>query len=428
MKKKIAIIGGGIAGLAAAWRLGKAGMETAVFEAENRPGGRACSVCNAGAVFDLGAWTFTAGSRVHQLALEAGLDREIVSIPVTVGRHVKGRLRACHLQKPLSPVSGRVFSAAELFSCLRMMRMSLMNRENIPDEPVSVWAGRHFPPAFIRDVLAPLAGLYFLQSPDTLSRDALLGTISYLSRIHLHSFQSGMGELTDFLAARVPVRTQAKVEHLVLSQQEIRIAGPGFEEKADGLILALPLPEALRLLQKWMGKEALHAAEWPYASSMSVHFLLKNRWSVTALQILPPLGKGNLICGLTMERAKYAGRVPKGYEAVTLYARPECVPDLMQVSDKEICRIFAAELKQWTGIPENSIEYRHVQQWKHAAAFCDPDVPQRLQALRKGFETLLRIAPIWLAGDFFGSSGLDGSVQSADQAVSACMKYFAAHI
>ena len=38
--KKIAIIGAGITGLAAAWRLQRAGMSFVLFEASSRPGGR----------------------------------------------------------------------------------------------------------------------------------------------------------------------------------------------------------------------------------------------------------------------------------------------------------------------------------------------------------------------------------------------------
>lgn len=53
----VAIIGGGIAGLATAARLQAAGLSTIVFEAHNKPGGCAGYFCRHGFSFDVGATT-----------------------------------------------------------------------------------------------------------------------------------------------------------------------------------------------------------------------------------------------------------------------------------------------------------------------------------------------------------------------------------
>ena len=55
MKKRIAVIGAGIAGLGCAYVLQKAGFEVTVFEKNPRVGGRMSSRTKNGYVFDLGA-------------------------------------------------------------------------------------------------------------------------------------------------------------------------------------------------------------------------------------------------------------------------------------------------------------------------------------------------------------------------------------
>ncbi|MCP4693618.1 MAG: FAD-dependent oxidoreductase, partial [Desulfobacterales bacterium] len=335
MKKPfIGIIGGGLAGLAAAWRIHNRGARPLVFESENHVGGRARSISDAGAVHDLGAWTFTAKGAVRRFVAEIGLEEEMVAIPTTVGRHVHGRLRVSNLRDPLSLIQG-AFTPRELLTTTRALWMARAIPGKTPDEPAARWAAGRFPREFIRDVLEPLAGLYFLQDPRTLSRDALLGTLLYLSRVRLHSFRSGMGRLTSFLAERLPVRRGARVEKIEridsvdFDSEGARVTGRGFSERVDGLIIATPLPEAARLLSPYLSQSGGSApAQWKYASTLVVRLLYRGPWHRAALQVLPPRRDGWCSCGLTMERAKYAGRVPDGCELAAMYARPDRVAEL----------------------------------------------------------------------------------------------------
>lgn len=69
------MVGGGIAGLSAAWRLKKAGIDVTVLEARDTPGGRISSVNFEGTWIDRGAESF--GSIEVQLmkaVSEIGLD------------------------------------------------------------------------------------------------------------------------------------------------------------------------------------------------------------------------------------------------------------------------------------------------------------------------------------------------------------------
>ena len=56
--KKIIIIGGGISGLSAAWKLSELGFEAKVFELENQVGGLAKSIRIDNYIFDIGPHSF----------------------------------------------------------------------------------------------------------------------------------------------------------------------------------------------------------------------------------------------------------------------------------------------------------------------------------------------------------------------------------
>jgi phytoene desaturase len=82
--RRAAIIGSGFGGLAAAIRLQAAGIETVVFEARDRPGGRAYVYEDQGFTFDAGPTVITDPSCIEELFLAAGRRMEdyVTLLPV----------------------------------------------------------------------------------------------------------------------------------------------------------------------------------------------------------------------------------------------------------------------------------------------------------------------------------------------------------
>ena len=76
----VVVIGAGVAGLTAAWRLRAAGVRTEVLEARDRVGGRAWTRTVDGRGLDLGAtWVWDTETHVHGLLAELGLTASVVA-------------------------------------------------------------------------------------------------------------------------------------------------------------------------------------------------------------------------------------------------------------------------------------------------------------------------------------------------------------
>src|SRR3954462_14357726 len=82
---RAAIVGSGFGGLAAAIRLQAAGVETVLFEARDKPGGRAYVHEEQGYVFDAGPTVITAPQCLDDLFELAGRRRQdyVELLPVT---------------------------------------------------------------------------------------------------------------------------------------------------------------------------------------------------------------------------------------------------------------------------------------------------------------------------------------------------------
>jgi len=422
MTMRIAVIGAGLAGLTAAWQLQQLGLTPLVLEAGHDPGGRARSAPLAGAILDVGAWSFPSSSVLTTLARSVGIGAEVVTVSATVGRPTGGRLRAAPLRSPLALLGRRVFSPDEAWHALRARAMAGCPRAQGPDEPAAAWVARHFPPSFQADVLRPLAGLFFLQDPASLSRDALLGTLASLGRARIQTFRAGMGTLATTLATQVPVRYGARVNTLTPDDGGVQVAGDDWSDTFDAAILATPLPEAQALLGLLLPPLARAAATGlTYAPALVVHLLIRGRWPTTALVVLPPSGdSASASCGMVMQRAIHPARVPPGHDALALYAAPEHVTALTMVDDQRVAEILTEDVERWVpGTRRHVIGWR-VQRWPTAAARIEVGGSARIEQLEAGLAEVSRDYPIWVAGDYLGLSSVDGAARTGKEAGTAC--------
>ena len=163
--KKVAIVGGGLAGLSAASKLAEAGIDVSLFEAASQLGGRARAVVWKGKRLDngqhilLGAYQQTLG-----LMASIGVNQNhvLLRLPLALNMHGAFSLKAKNLPAPLHLLFGLLsakglswherFAAIRFFVWLKATRFKLTK-----DEPLlSLLTRKHQPERLIKWLWEPL--------------------------------------------------------------------------------------------------------------------------------------------------------------------------------------------------------------------------------------------------------------------------------
>src|SRR6516165_10280934 len=111
MSSSAVVVGAGLSGLAAAYRLQRAGLEVIVRERADRPGGLAQTAYRDGYLIDTGADLINASFvRYLGLAREVGLGDKIVASSQVVDVLRDGRAVTIDRSRPLSLVASPVLS------------------------------------------------------------------------------------------------------------------------------------------------------------------------------------------------------------------------------------------------------------------------------------------------------------------------------
>jgi hydroxysqualene dehydroxylase len=271
---RVAVVGGGLAGIAAALRCADAGCEVTLFEARGKLGGLTHSFQRGELSVDNGQHVFLRCCTAYlalldrlgvadQVALQSRLD-----VPVrSPGRDRPARLRRNGLPAPLH-LGGAVlrYSPLSLAERLRFGRAALALRRLDRDDPAAdrqtfgAWLAAHGQSEHAVATLWDLVGIATLNAPARevalslaamvfqvgMLTDAAAADIGWslvpLQRLH------GDAALECLVKAGAQVRTGVKVRSLTTVEGGWRVTGDGGALDVDRVVLAVPPAAAERLL------------------------------------------------------------------------------------------------------------------------------------------------------------------------------------
>ncbi|MBV9439899.1 MAG: protoporphyrinogen oxidase, partial [Candidatus Eremiobacteraeota bacterium] len=296
---KIAVVGAGIAGLAAAFRLAAA-HEVTVFERAPVAGGKIRSERIGGFTFEWGPNGFLSGAaELGDLVRDAGLGDELTAAaPEAAKRYVywNGALHALPSKPPRALVMsllssrGKLRALGDLFA--RAPARDAAAAE--ADESVDAFARRHFGREVAERIVAPaLLGVSGGDAAST-SVAAVFPRLVELERRHgsvirgmarargngpgrLSSFGAGgLQRLTDRLAERLGERFRSRravlrIEPLASGWRVHHADAPNEDRAAaetldaDAVVIATPAYDAARLIEEFDGELAAALREIRYA-------------------------------------------------------------------------------------------------------------------------------------------------------------------
>ena len=469
--KKIAIIGGGISGLAAAFylekaRRGGAQLDYQLFEASPRLGGTLYSERHPDFLLELGADSFlTEKPWARDLAREAGIEDQIIGSNdaarqtyVLLGGQLRPLPPGLQFIVPASAEAQRseFFSDAARAQFARERQLPPRSQPPNEDESAASFVLRHFGEEVLENLAAPmLAGVYGGE-PEQLSARAVMPKLveaeawhGILSRAFgtrpaaaqsqpiFSAFKGGMQQLVEAVTKQLrgdAIHLDRRVQSLSRDSAGWKLVAGSSAGAFDAVILALPAYAAAQLLTEKSvtpsgAQRSRGATPWVelagllskirYSSSLTVSLAYGGPAGEQVNRILPrgfgflvPRREQRRLAACTFVHQKFLHRAPTGGALLRVFfggARDEAV---LSLPDDQLSTLAQQELRAILAIDAEP-SFTRVHRW--ARAMPQYDVGQL--SLMQQIEAACAALPgLHLAGNAYHGVGVPDCVRSGQLA------------
>jgi oxygen-dependent protoporphyrinogen oxidase len=378
----IAIIGGGITGLAAALRLHEAGVPFLLLEAESRLGGKILTERVGGFIVEGGPDCFLA-SKPDGVALARHLDldsRLCGTDPAHRGTYVRRNGRLHRLPEGLTGlVPTRVGPLLSTGTLTPLGRLRATLEPFIParapndEETIARFARRRFGREAYDWLIEPLLSGIYAGDGEQLSLAATFPLLAELerregsvlramarrrpTRAGFVTLLRGLAEMVDALARRLPgeqLRLGSAVVALESRGSACRVElahGPAVA--ADRVILAVPAPVAARLVDpvdRALGDE-LRGIPFVSTATVSLGYAPGSlRQPLPGYGFLSPRASGGAIVAGTWTSNKFPGRAPTGATLVRFFIGRAGAESILEQPDDVLVDLARAEMSRIAGV------------------------------------------------------------------------------
>jgi len=448
----VAVVGGGVTGLTAAWALAQAGSEVILLEARGRLGGVIRTDYLDGVPVEAGPDAFLAGDALVSLCSSVGLEEDLIS-PDVFGAYIwsGGRLRRLPpgvvLGLPAWPVQAL---RAGLLSPIGALRAAAEVLVPGPlrggDVSVGALVRRRFGREVLDRLVDPLMAGRRAGHTDDMSLQAADAKVDELARSHRSILlgirrgrrsgelsgepppflapRGGMERLVDALARSLRgrlgpgcIRTGALVTRVSSCREGFTLALQGNGPlDADGIVVCLPAPQAARVLLGLSGDASRELESIPFASTAVATFVYP-----PASCALPPHGSGFLVpsaggralAACTWYSVKWSASTPAdGGIVLRAFVGRAGIDPALSLDDDGLAALLERELGDALR-PTAPPRLAQVTRWEDSLPQYMVGHPARVARIERALEGHPRLA---LAGAAYRGSGIPDCVAGAEVA------------
>jgi oxygen-dependent protoporphyrinogen oxidase len=454
---RVCVIGGGISGLTAAYRLLQRGVEVELFEGSSRVGGLLGSEHVDDTVVETGPDSIlTEKPWAIALAEELGLREQIIAtrkgqrgallvhrgklapIPAGFSLIAPADLTALARTKVLS-AAGKLRAAADL----------VLPRASVEDESLEGFVVRRLGRELFDNLAQPLAGGIYGADPRKLSLRATMPRFLDYERDYgsvilgvrarqqaagslpgadarptsgaryglFAAFKGGMQALVDALEQPLAahIHTRSVVSTLEGDEQGYRVEVRGATKTYDAIVVALPSHVAARVLGTFDAALSTELAAIEYGSAATVTL----RWKrasiphlMNAFGFVVPVVEHRGIIASTWANVKYEYRAPEDTALIRVFIGGHRGQHLVEYDDKELIALARRELGALLGVsaePQWTLvkRYVHAMPQYHLGHLARVDKIERLTQAHPRFA---------LAGNAYRGVGIPDAVRSGEEA------------
>jgi oxygen-dependent protoporphyrinogen oxidase len=365
---RVAIVGGGIGGLAAARFLHDRGLDTVVFESGDRIGGKLRLETVGDVVLDVGAEAILARRPEGvELAETVGLAADLVHPETTQASILAGGALHTLPRTVMGIPTGTVD-----FVDVQPHRVPLPDHDISVAEYVRERAGEQV----LDRLVAPLLGGVYAGDPERLSLAAageqlkLLGPDPLATAAKVPErdgspvfagIAGGIGRLPIAVAAGLPdVRTGTLVRELERDGTDWLLRSAASDERFDAVVVATPAPATSRLLAEVAPRSSFALADVTVASVVIVTFVFEADLGLTGSGFLVSPSEPATIKASTFSSNKWGWLSEPG--RTVLRASLGRAGEPMLYDDPTMTELALADLREILGVlPKPAAS--HVQRW-----------------------------------------------------------------
>jgi len=392
--KRIAIVGAGITGLTAAFRLHQSGQAVSLFERNPAPGGSVRTIRENGYLIEAGPNSLQYGApELKAVVQELGLEATML----TAGPAGKKRFIVRGGKFQPVPAGPGPFFRTSLFSFGTKVAIfaELLKRPRIRTTDLSLaeLVRSHFNQELVDYAVNPLIAGIYAGDPEKLSVKHAFAMLWKAERSHgsllrgmialvkekkargesgvspIVSFPGGLQDLTDALAARLPagaLRLNTAVEtiipgrpHRLVWKQDGQTASGEF----DAVVLAIPAGGLAQLTLGALGERPLALLDSIPQPPVSSLFLGYRREQVAhpldGFGGLVPAIEKRQVLGILFSTSLFPGRAPEGHVGLTIFCGGTRQPENARLNTPALLLRIAPDLRDLVGASGEPAFIRH---------------------------------------------------------------------
>ncbi|MEO5761271.1 MAG: FAD-dependent oxidoreductase [Vicinamibacteria bacterium] len=429
---RVAVIGGGIAGLTCAWELHKAGVEVEVFEREASVGGRMNTRTKDGLAFDVGAnFLIRAYLGVNALAEEMGIERRQAS-PVPHMVYRAGRAYSMNFKSIRSIFRMGALSLLSRFRFLAFVVKVRSSHQGLdffdlglaPDElnreDAYAFAQREVGPEFADYILDSFNTCMMFSRSNELSLAAFLSLFSMMAdpaRDFSVLYANGdMKAIPEAIASRLIVHRGCPVEAIHAEGGGWRVDSKNASSLFDRVVLAVTPLAALGMLKDSPGPHRTLLAQTRSAATINVSFRIPKETLGRTHCFYVPYVENSVISEFTNESLKGDHTTHEGTSLVNVGLHEEAALRLMNENDEHIFESVRKELLMLNSdlrTVADSVRPYDLQRWPEAIPKYDCGHITRVKDfLRDGQGQ----QGLYLCGDYMNAPWIEGASRSGRKA------------
>ena len=329
--KTVAVIGAGVSGLAAAYRLHQKGAKVPVFEKRDYVGGRTRTVRMGEYAFDVGALVMLPTYKhVYGLIRELGIEGHIHETKPSLAIVRDGKRHSFDYAHPYkSALTTKLLSWPSKLKMLKVLPVlfkywPLLNYENwgnlheLDHESTHDWVVRELNQEIDDYVANPFIRINSLTDTHKAPIGEWIWQLAIYQSPHIFQLDKGMVFYAESLAKGLDVRLNAKVDKVVNESGKAMVTVNGTTDSFDACVLAVPPRFAHEITPSITPEQEKYFSGVEPVSVITLHLGLAKKPDIADSIIMFTEKESRDLLDILLDHNKGPGRAPPGKAAIAI--------------------------------------------------------------------------------------------------------------